>query len=326
MAFQTASGITSLDNLLTALANFANSNGFTKLTNIVVSGRQSDMYVLQKGSMYWWFLGFSATDGDFGTYGEIECRMMTTAPTEGNRETTALGQSQPTRIWLGNKPDGTYATYWFFADSNAIHAVIELGTGQYTHLSFGDTEKQYSFTGGEYLDGTGVTSISLGYSGSGFTLNNSYLSAVFGGATSQIARNGYLYYPYESHGDQRDWSVLTVSTTSSIESRRTVMPAPISTEATALSDLLGLGPNLFNDRAPTYPIIMRTWDNRASGGTQLYDPASHIHNARLLNIETITPQDLVDTDWMVFPQFSKEGDNTLHPVTGDKGVAYKKVV
>lgn len=60
---------------------------------------------------------------------------------------------------------GTIATYWFFGyeDPDLICAVIQLPSGKYKHLAFGDMVKSQAFTGGHFIytsDGHNALSVS----------------------------------------------------------------------------------------------------------------------------------------------------------------------
>lgn len=323
MSYETAAAIANLDTLLDALMDFAAANGFTKLATLTGTGRQTDMYRLQKGSMYWWFVGFSSTDPDYGTYGRIESRMMTTLPSVANRETAGLGQRELTHTFLYDKPDGTYDNYFFYADSDAIHCVVEVDATIYTHLSFGIINKMGTWTGGEYLSGSS-TEIAIGYSpSSGFSWVDGVIVPVFGGSNSANENTGYLYYPYESHGDQRDWSAFHHADVLT-EGRRTKVPIAITDGRTAVYTLFNSSPNTFNERAMMIPLYLHVYDNR-SGGSLRYIPAGDIPNARFINMTNISPQAVVNTDWDVFPIFQKSGNQFDAPQSGAFGVAYRRI-
>jgi hypothetical protein len=89
--------------------------------------------------------------------------------------------------------------------------------------------------------------------------------------------------------------------------------------------LLEAGPNTFNDRSMLIPTYLWVYDNR-SGGSLRNIPVGTIPNARILNITNISPEAIVETDWVVFPQFQKTGDAFAAPESGLHGVAYKKVL
>ena len=328
MSFAQHVTVTSLDILLDALMDFAEDYcGFTRLADITGTGRQSDMYVLQKGSMYWWFLGNSLSDAEYGTYGIIESRMMTTAPTLGNRETLDLGQRKLTQTFLYDKPNGSYTNAFFYGDSSteAVHCVIEVSPNVFAHLSFGSITKSGTWTGGEYLSGSDIV-IASGYSASsGFTWSDSTNRLVFGGSGTADTNTGYLYYPYESQGDQRDWSAMHVSTSALTDGRRTRPMACVTQTSSPIGPLMSASPSAHNDRSLLIPAYLWVYDNR-TGGSLRNIAVGVIPNAALINMTNISPKAIVYNDWDVYPQFQKSGDAFDAPISGFAGVAYKRIV
>ena len=339
MAYQTGSGITTLDALLDALMDFAEANsGFTKETTITGPGGDyvTDMYVLSRtigagpDKMYWWFLGKSGTDGEYGTYGRIEMRMQKTAPTLANRENliadspSVEGQTALTRTFLYDKPNGTYSNYYMFGDSNGVHCAIKVSSSSnYSHVSFGVLEKYGTWTGGEYVSGNDLN-VDTGYSvSSGFSNLYTQNFQLFGARDSANGTTSYLYYPYESHGDEFDWSAFHMAALT--KNRRTLPAASPSATYSVGGDMLhDASPSAAFNRSAMFPVYMRVYDNRSPGGTQKYILVGHVSGARIINCSDIDPTTIVDTDWMVFPQYMKSGSAFTAPVSGLHGLAFRK--
>jgi hypothetical protein len=217
MAWET--GVASdLDDLLDKMCTFAVAEGgFTEITQIGSTGRQSDMYILQRGSIYWWFLGNIQVLTNYGDNGFLEMRMMNTQPNLSNRTTLNLGQRYLTKAQLWNKDDGPFTNYWFYSNGNNCLVVVEVVPNVFTHWCFGVLDKFSTWTGGEFL--AGINMGSPGWSQTsgewliGTTAFSSYGSYPFcydqGNAAAYGA--GYLHYPQDSYGDYRDFAIMEIT-------------------------------------------------------------------------------------------------------------------
>ena len=331
MSYEATAAVADLDTLLDNLMDFAAANGFTKETTLTGTGETTDMYILSRSGMYWWFIGRSLSDGEFGSYGVIDMRMQKTAPTVANRENVIAdapsveGQRELTRCFLSDNTNGSYTNTYFHADSNVVHAAIELSSGVYTHLSFGVINKYGSWTGGEFLTATHVSDIASEYAAStGFSLNESYTDLIFGGNDSANGITGYVYYPYETQGDERDWAAFHTAAVDT-EGRRVRPMATIAEATSPIGDLLAESPNTFNSRSVMLPTYLFMRDNRATVGTLKYILIGDVTNARIVNMNLIDAGSTIYEGWVVYPQFQKSGDEFKTPITDWRGIAIKKV-
>lgn len=335
MAYETGTA-SSLNDLLQTLVTFAASNaGFTEITKVTgIANSNSDMYILQKGSIYWYFIGFERTLTNYGTYGYIDCRMMTVEPTAANRNTLSLGQPINTWVGLFNRPSGPYTTYYLFTDVTAVHMAVEVTPGIYTHLSFGSVDKFGTWTGGEYLSGehsarsnysptTGFenynTSISSGRSS--LIMQGNYDSIT---SLSDSARPTFIYNPVNSRGDNRDFTPVNISIDSDFDNQAaafTGSPDNYSGTGSILNNLLINSPNAFNQRSALLPTYLRLWDPNSSR----WILAGDVPSVKIVNTQLIDPAEVVEVTWQVFPNVQKAGDQMIAPVTGNAGVAYQRV-
>lgn len=330
MAFETGTA-TDLDDLLTKMVAFAVAQaGFTEITKITGTGEQSDMYILQKGSIYWWFLGDSTTVTDYGTNGWVDMRMMNTTPTLGNRTSTSYAQQYNSRAQLWNRYDGPYTNYFFYTNGNSVNVVIEVTPLVFTHWSFGVMDKFGTWTGGEF-----ITSSYLHWQ-TGWNQTNdewtggisSYGAIPFNQGNISSGTNkgtGFVYFPQSSMGDYRDWAPIGSTVTSS---QRAYSVCPHEVPGTSydifhepMEILIYCSPNSFNGRAalfPTYFFLLQ-----ASTSTR-YAMLGHVDNVKILNMLSIDPKETIELEWDVYPIFQKAGDPAVAAVTGNVALAYKR--
>lgn len=336
MAYQTATGIVGLYNVLDALADFAEANaGYTRQADVTTSlpaASTTDMVVIKHdtSAMYTYFMGMEATDGEYGDYGYIAMRMSKVAPTGSNWEDTTINaQKGITQTFTYDKRGSdTYTNYYMFTDSgsSAVHCAIEVSANIFAHISFGIITKYGTWTGGDYLTGSDLN-IASAYSVSSFiAMNNSYHYFVFGGRVTPDGSEdtGYLYHPYESKGTKEDFASFRYGNL--IEDRRVLPAACVNESYGVTGDLFeDCSPNAYNDRSKMFPIYLRSYDNRATVGTQKYLLVGHVPGARIIECSDIAPKTLVDTNWMVFPQYMRSESASDAPVSGSHGVAYQKI-
>jgi hypothetical protein len=322
MAYSGPIAASSLDILLQDLVDWAVANaGFTDEGNTTPpAGRTTTyMYRLSKGGMYWYFMGDTAAVGGADD-GYIELRAQTALPTSANYASTTIGPNQVTRAQLWRNTTGPYTAYNFFTDGNCVHVVLEVASNVFTHFSFGKVTKLGTWTGGEYTTagyGTQYTaSGDIGYEFSG--------TAAFEGGFSSGTYQGHVYYPYGSYGDYRDWAPLRSSETNNQLARFVTVSTLVTLSSTYNGGLCGplywLGANSINQRAPMIPQYLML-QNDSFSKMWLAGYADHV---KFLNMEFITPKDIVETEWEVFPLIQKFGDKTVAPITENLALAYRR--
>jgi hypothetical protein len=328
MAYETGTA-SDLDDLLDKMVDFAVTNaGFTEITQIGGTGKQSDMYILQKGSIYWWFLGDSTSLSGYGTNGWLSMRMMDTTPTLVNYQDTNYAQYYDTRAQLWNRYDGPYTNYFFYSNGSSVQVVVEITPGVFTHWSFGVVDKFGTWTGGEFVTGAHMSTTAWN-AGGGYwrsEINNYGCSPFNEGQCSHATYNGlgYVYYPQGSYGDYRDFAPTSLSLFQNQRARMGV-PWRIETNTTYLYNynlidiLLYCSPNTFNSRAALFPTYLHLYDQTS----QRYHLLGHIENVKVLNMELLDPKDIVELEWDVYPFFQKVGDNAVSTISGNIALAYK---
>jgi hypothetical protein len=329
MAWET--GVASdLDDLLDKMCTFAVAEGgFTEITQIGSTGRQSDMYILQRGSIYWWFLGNIQVLTNYGDNGFLEMRMMNTQPNLSNRTTLNLGQRYLTKAQLWNKDDGPFTNYWFYSNGNNCLVVVEVVPNVFTHWCFGVLDKFSTWTGGEFLAGINMGSPGWNQTSGewliGTTAFSSYGSYPFSydqGNASAYGAN-YLHYPQDSYGDYRDFAIME-STSADGQSCLSIATYNLS-NAPPQNNIGGVlsyySPNSFNSRAVLVPLWCFVYDTSSARRMIL----GHVSNMRFLNIELITPKEMIEVKWGCYPFIQKDGDNTVATITGKSGYAYERI-
>ena len=208
MAYSGPTAVSSLDNLLQALVNWAVANaGFTDEGNTSPpSGRTTTyMYRISKGGMYWYFMGDNATVGG-ATDDYIEFRMMTVLPTSANYSNNSYGPAEITRAQLWRTGTGPYTAYNFFTDGVGVHVVLEVTANVFSHFSFGSVSKFGTWTGGQYT----TAWYSSSYTVTGDVGYNFVSGCVpfEGSVANSSAYAGFVYNPINSYGDYRDFAEI----------------------------------------------------------------------------------------------------------------------
>jgi hypothetical protein len=340
MAFETGVPVT-LDGLLQDIVTFAVANaGFTEMTKITTglpAGNTTDMYILEKNGIYWWFLGMQRTDADFGTYGEIDCRMMLTLPTVSNMETEADGTYRKSRYALLNRPSGPYTnSFLYSATGDSVSLVLEITPGVFTHMSFGTVNKFGTWTGGEFLTGESIYmynaySVANGFQASWNSVITNYGSMAFdNGYNSGYYVNGlfsYVYHPVNSYGDNRDFAMIrggAVSAGVPDYNQRARFQGCYydgSSGDSLIQPLMYRSPNSFNQRAGLFPTYLMLYDEVS----QRWLLAGHVEGVRHLRIDLLTPKETIEVEWDIYPHYQKTGDQMVAPISGPFGLAYRKV-
>jgi hypothetical protein len=330
MAFETGTA-SNLDDLFDKMVDFAVANaGFTEIPQLVYPSGQSDMYILHKGSMYWWFLGGNSTLSGYGTNGWIESRMMTVEPTLVNYSDISYGQYYTTKAQLWNRYDGPYTNYFFYTDGDSIEIVIEVTPLVFSHFSFGSVTKFGTWTGGEYITGSFVNSSAWNASGGyWYDTIGSYGCGPFeeyGASFGSTYGLGFVHYPQGGYGDFRDYAPTSRNLGNSQRARMGA-PSYIQSVPSYLHNynlmdvLLYCSPNTFNSRTALFPTYLHLYDQSSTR----YNLLGHVSNAKVLNMELIDPKDTVELEWDVYPIFQKSGDSSVAVVSGDIALAYRRV-
>jgi hypothetical protein len=323
MAYSGPVPAATLDDLLQDLVDWAVANaGFADEGNAAPPGGATTtyMYRLSKGGMYWYFFGSKQTIGGADD-GYIAFRAQTALPTNTNYADTSVGPNQITRAQLWRTVTGPYTAYNFFTDGSCVHAVIETTANVFSHLSFGKVTKFGTWTGGEYT--TAWYSTNWTASGAvGYEFQSG--TVPFEGGNNSSSYQGHVYYPYGALGDYRDWAPIR-SSESNNQFARFMTVGSLSDSYGIYNQVLA-GPlfwceaNSVNQRAVMIPQYLMLHEETLNG-LFLAGYADHV---KFLNMEVITPKDIVEVEWEVFPIIQKYGDKTVAPITENIALAYRR--
>jgi len=313
MAFQTGTA-TDLDDLIDKIRLFASANGWTVNKYVAPSaGFDSELY-LQKGSLYA-SIDANSTNAP-QTYHSVFQTILQPwlylyAAT--GFDTGATVDSQPVfspavkTAWLL----GPMTAYYFFADLNYFHVVVETIPGEFQHFGWGEVSKIGTYTGGFYAYGT-----IWDQSGIFIDVPASFRHTTpFDGISNQAANASVLGTDVDTTFQWKTWSTGVVTSSRCIPVGRNGI----------LDDLTTLGPNQFNALTPLQPMPA---GHGMSG--DLYSIVGHILDIRNVNIQAIAPGDTQSIGgdiWYVFPTQTKNDPNIRDdlPNSGYYGFAYKKV-
>ena len=345
--------LASLSAFLEDLMVFAvNNAGFTRLSNIEITGEEDIFRLTRTGdSQQWW--GFQPSDHSSQSYSTrcILSRLMSTAPTGAN--------FRPSQGILDNgarttSPTGTYEYsapyfgYTFYSDGNNVFAVLELRQNVFTHLFFGNIRKVSSFHGGEYVTGTNAyrvfdRPIDLWFRPDNGNINtpDSWLFPAGQSTLTQHSRtipNGTGHVRItNANGDQRDYAMLgRAETTNSGSGTPDIITAMAGVIGSGKSSLNQTGPigqdfahllftsavNTNTLRTPLIPMYLKLQHPTEAGTVFI---AGVVDNLRYVNMTNLEPRALTLTDWRVIPLGTKVGDPLQAMVSNTLGIAIREI-
>jgi hypothetical protein len=321
MAYSGPTPVATLDEMLQALVTWAVVNaGFSGIGAVVPpTGATTDfMYYISKDGFYWYFYGGMQLIGGVND-GFIGFRAQTAVPSATNYNSPTYGPNQVTRAQVWRNISGPYTNYNFFTDGNSVHVVLEVSTNVFSHFSFGKVVKFGTWTGGEYTTAWYSTSWS-DYPPVGYGFSNG--TVPFEGGSNNSAYSGFVRYPYDPHGDYRDWAKIGSSEVDNQLARFMTLGSvsPSVYNSVLSGPLFWCGANSINQRAAMVPQYLQL---HHEGMNSLF-LAGYVDHVKFLNMEVITPKDIVETEWEVFPLIQKSGDMTVAPVTENLALAYRR--
>lgn len=317
----------SLDDFLSQLVSFAVTNaGFTNegsVTSSVGSGSRTVQRLI-KGGVRWWFTRSTANTNVNAamSYSAFAAgATISTAPTASVADAQSVWTHMNTWAFTG-----PYVGHYFFTDGTCVHAVLEVASGIFNHISFGNVSKFGSWPGGEYLTG--------GYFA---------FTTAPGGITTYSNAFG-VNYNSRPFNDESDANAITTGRTM-VRVADTAVSADFqgvrgvesnshgmfvgTAQGTGQADgsmytrLLRDAPNETTARTPLFPGFFRRYDS-ASG---LFRLAGMIPYAAFMKLSAdMNAKDIINTDWQVFPVTVRTGgDPTVAALSNEYALAYRRV-
>lgn len=231
----------------------------------------------------------------------------TNNPTTGriNQQTSCSIRDQT--IELGLSP----LNYFLFSDTLSTHCCVQWVGGGYQHINVGIIEKYGSFVGGVYVTGTFNDRNQV--SGPNYLLNpkdgrhthpfasNSLTSANGNLGVGHVRAN---YGGFSHHSFSRSLGVsegIAVNLAS-------MGPQPSSD--TNYQWWYTRSPNSYNGRAVLCPVEIGIAETAASNPAS-FIPLGRVSNACHINMKNLNAQDVILTDWMIFPYSAKNVSGTV---------------
>lgn len=311
-----------IEAFLNAIRAFASAQcGFTDLGTEVINSRK--VHKLSKGGLYYSFMESNAVGNNVRrstlklTF--VEPTAITGWGTANNVPEGQYGQGVFSTFLI----DGPFTGYYLFTDETlAVHCVLEVASGLFTHVSFGSIEKTGTFDGGEYLLGQDIYYRAPTDFIYARPENSYFFTYDYGNGTydergvmrySKGGANSYVdFAPFGSAAlvDQQafgsmpiNWQAAGINTTTPYNYIITALKSP------------------YNLRSMLLPLPVMLKDQ----GGSLKFIAGVVKDARLVNMEFLNGGEIVDTDWQVFPCSAKTGyDKTVGADSGIIGIAYKR--
>lgn len=288
MAFQTGS-LSTLQNIIDNLDTFAVANGYTK----------NEKYT--NGN--WYILSLTKNSNVFNIAVDTANNLLELQIPTAHVASSAWGSDTGANV---NEPQANALTglsgYDFFANSTNIRGVIKLNNGQYKNFAFGETTRPghsgYAFCGATYWT-TAATAASY----SPENTSNALLMRGIGIASRAccVRVGGTLYYQgtsdnMVSYGWGGPKNQLLVRT-----------PSARNLRASSVAKLLAV-------------------TNGITGTGRRFNPIGYIDGMADINLSQLNPEDVVDTDWVVYPYIKKDvGQSTSGQISSqDWGFAFQK--
>lgn len=310
MAF-TVSSATDISDIINQISTFSATNaGFTNHG----SG------LLSKGGIYWkltnpaialWggfyhlsiHMSYSSTlfDEDHGAFGPTMASFYTYA--------------------------GPYSNVFLFTDGVSVNCVVELTTNVYTHLSFGSITKTDTFTGGEFT--AGVFADNKQWNGviNAFQYdafwNTNFMPGEDTTAIPTLSYPGSYVRSIKPAGADNNHLDFIGFKRRVAEQSAFGCVGKLNADGndSPIQELIDRSPNDSTLRTPLFPTYIFLRDPL----TAMKKMSGYVANCRLVNMTYLDPEDVILTDWQVFPIVSKVTNLEYYPNSGVWGLAYKRV-
>lgn len=277
VAYETGSASSTAD-LLTKIAAFAASNGFT--VSAVTGGQ-----VFHSGSIV---VGVNAAATQINMRGA-------TAFNPANAWNLQTNAPAKTAV-MSCVSSGPYVGYFAFCGDEGgqkyLHVVLELTSGKYRHLCFGQLVKSGSYTGGVYVEG-----VNWSQSTSHINVPDSGLHNTVCDSRSDFTGTNHMYIDYDSKANNFQ-DITNISSHSTTKCSG-------NTRSLSMWDSLYKAQNMkWNIRTPLFPL--EYFVGRPSA---LWSPIGRIPNMRYVNLRAIGPEDEIEIGgetWKCFPMVQRQ--------------------
>jgi len=308
----------------TTYCGFSLEGAFSGTQNLSYNGTSTGtvytIRCLSRGGVYWWFRYTNAN---------MFCLLSTGTGATWN--TIANRSPNDSEV---NVLTGSYS-YRFFEVDDSLHVALTKSNGgqtSYRHFSFGKIQKYGSWTGGEYFAGSYDEVSSASYYNDGFAAEHTRLFGNKAGVTtsgtgtgvSNRASYGVIRCTYNSK-DYANIDRAGASVESGMNEAVTMGGLRnIATEASynpAVNP--AISPNTWSDTAVASPVMFMLYDDAGAGR---YFDLGYLTGIRFLSVKNLTPGQLVNTDWRVYPaSFQGTDGSSDYASSDDIGIAFREV-
>lgn len=332
MSYETGTA-TDFSDLMSKLITFATSYcGFTYESTFnrteslsydgTSTGTSYTIRCLSRGGVYWWFRF---------TTSNMFCLLSTGTGATWN--TIANRSPNDSEV---NCLSGTYV-YRFFEVDDSLHvALIRTYSGvvSYRHFSFGKIQKYGSWTGGEYFTGSYDEVSGSSYYNTKLSQYHcrlfgnkvGYVVSGNGSAVGSRASYGVIRCTYNSKNYaniDRAYNDIETGMNEAVTMGGLRRHAHVGQTGMSPSIDPDKSPNLWSDTAAATPIHFMLYDN--AGASRFLD-MGYLTGIRFLNVQNLTPDQLVNTDWRVYPlSYQSETGSANYAASGNMGIAFREV-
>jgi hypothetical protein len=315
-----ATGVaSSLDDFLSQLVSFAVTNaGFANAGSVTSSSGSGSRTIqrISKGGVYWNFSRYTSNNGVLAAMGYSSVPAGYALPASG---ATGIGIAGIQQYWteMGTWAfTGPFVGHYFFTDGTCVHAVIEIASGIYNHISFGSVSKYGSWVGGEYVTAGHYQIYAPG--GIWEAWDSSYCTRPFNDQQSGNMTPRPSYVRVANTAATADFGLVYGTQLNS-----NGMFCGISDAYSLYGRLLRDTPNETTGRTPLLPGLVRLRD----GVTGLYSLGGYIPHVTFMKMsQDMNPKDIINTDWQIFPITMRTGGNTTQAAPSyEYALAYRRI-
>lgn len=203
---------------------------------------------------------------------------------------------------------GTFTAYHIFYDTDFVHVVIESTAGLFNHFVFGEIAKYGTWSGGAIVD-------ALFWATSSTYIDNPDVDS----------QHNILCCPYNSsHPNVSAWLNYNRDSTPQYSGKNgTVSTADFILTGNGVSNLSNTS-NMYTlwkatPTSQTSRVITLPLEYMVSNGTDgRVQPVGYLPFTRSVNMQLLNPNDVIDTDWHVFPYRIKR-DPAIRDDTANSG-------
>jgi len=345
MTVQTNTNIATIEDFLSNLITFAVTHaGFANEGTLPMSastGKPANtLHRISRTrngiTTYWGFDTINDINTNTTPNLQVRGKMFVSLPTTANYlftgNASSIAQDEFTEMSAFDYQPPYTEGSTFYSDGNNVFAILEIRTGVFTMLSFGNVTKTDTWSGGEYLCGnsTRANTGSLSW----LTIENDVTKLMFSDKPAGAGNSSENYMRFndgitgsESFAIFGDTVAISGNTVNCVVGTYPMVAAHGNEGNPIFERMFDVLPSTATLTVPLLPIfIMRFTQQLASPTRFFWNILGTIDNVRSFNITDSQPKLLVNTDWRIYPALGAiGGTNVSNTISGKYGYAFKEI-